>query len=432
MSKVKLTKRVVDAAEPGPARYTIWDSEVRGFGLRVSPSGLKSWLVEYRPGEGGRRTPKKKLTLGPLGKLTPDQARRAAQDALSKVRLGSDPAEEKSVARRAMSFEEVAREFLTAHVAMKRKPRTLEGYRYLLEQLAIPVLGRVKAKDVKRGDVARLHARHSDKPYQANRLLAVISSLFTFAGKRGLVPEGFNPARGVEKFPEHGRERFLTIEELERLGMAIHEAETVGLPWDIDEASPTAKHVPKTAERMTRIGPHAAAALRLYLLTGARLREILHLRWQDVDFERGMMFLPDSKTGRRPIILNAPALELIANLPRLGTYVIAGNNLMKPRADLHRPWRAVAKRAGLTDVRVHDLRHTFASFGAGGGLGLPMIGKLLGHKQAATTQRYAHLDNDPVRRATGAIGATIAAAMKLPQQSGEVVAFERKVKAGEG
>lgn len=426
MAKVKLTKRVVDAARPRAVRYTVWDGEVPGLGLRVSPSGLKSWIIEYRPGEGGRRTPKRKLTLGPLGKLTPVQARSAAQDALSKARLGSDPAEEKNTARRAMSFEDLSAEFLSSHVALKRKPKTLEGYRFLLDQMAVPALGRLKAKDVKRADVAGLHGKHSGKPYQANRMLAAISSLYTFAAKRGVVPEGHNPARGVEKFPEKSRERFLTVEELDRLGAAIREAETIGIPWEIDQASPTAKHVPRKVDRMTIIGSYAAAALRLYLLTGARLREILHLRWEEVDFERGMLFLPDSKTGRKPIVLNAPALEIIASLPRISAYVIAGNDASKPRADLHRPWTAVAKLAGLEEVRIHDLRHTFASFGAGGGLGLPIIGKLLGHKQAATTQRYAHLDNDPLRRATGAIGATIAAAMKIEGAGGEVVPFARK------
>ncbi len=139
-----------------------------------------------------------------------------------------------------------------------------------------------------------------------------------------------------------------------------------------------------------------------------------------------MLFLPDSKTGRKPIVLNAPALEILASLPRIGTYVIAGHNPSKPRADLHRPWKAVAKRAGLEAVRIHDLRHTFASFGAGGGLGLPLIGKLLGHKQAATTQRYAHLDNDPLRRATGGIGSQIAAAMGIAGPGAKILPMSKR------
>src|SRR5262249_53347678 len=149
------------------------------------------------------------------------------------------------------------------------------------------------------------------------------------------VPEGFNPARGIEKFKESRRERFLTGEELERLGVAIREAETCGTPWALDTSKPTAKHAPKSA-RSTKIAPSAAAALRLLLFTGCRLREILHLRWQHVDFERGCLFLPDSKTGRKTVILNAPALSVLNGLERIGLYVVPGHNPEKPRHDLKR------------------------------------------------------------------------------------------------
>jgi integrase len=204
-----------------------------------------------------------------------------------------------------------------------------------------------------------------------------------------------------------------------RLGDAIREAETTGLPYAVDKA----KHAPKEENRRTVIGPHAAAAMRLLILTGARLREILHLRWEHVDFERGMLLLSDSKTGKKSIVLNAPALDVLANLPRVGAYVIAGNSAgtedEQARSDLKRPWAAVSKRAGLEGVRIHDLRHTHASVGAGAGLGLPIIGKLLGHAQASTTARYAHLDADPLRRASDRIGSHISAAMGDSRQTGE-------------
>jgi integrase len=147
------------------------------------------------------------------------------------------------------------------------------------------------------------------------------------------------------------------------------------------------------------------------IFTGARLREILHLKWDQIDFERGLLLLPTSKTGKKTILLNAPALAILNNLPRAGEYVIAGTSLDKPRADIKKPWKAVSKRAGLTGVRIHDLRHTHASVGAGAGLGLPIIGKLLGHTQAVTTQRYAHLDNDPLRKASERIASYLASAM---------------------
>jgi integrase len=244
--------------------------------------------------------------------------------------------------------------------------------------------------------------------------------MYTFAGRSGVVPEGVNPARRIEQFKEHRRERFLTGKELERLGAAVREAETKGIPWDVDEGRPKAKHLPKAKNRFTRIGPSAAAAIRLLLLTGCRLPEILHLKWEQVDLERGLLLLADSKTGRKTVILNAPALAVLTGLDRLGPYVVPGDDPEKPRADLKRPWEAVGRRAGLEGVRLHDLRHTYASFGAGGGLGLPIIGKLLGHTQASTTQRYAHLDADPLRRASEAIGGRIAAALE-GKRAGSVV-----------
>jgi integrase len=208
------------------------------------------------------------------------------------------------------------------------------------------------------------------------------------------------------------------------------------LPWVVDGSKPTAKHAPKEAKRRTVIDPFAAAAIRLLILTGARLREILKLEWKHVDLERGLLLLPDSKTGAKSIILNAPALAVLAGLKRIGAHVIAGQSAgtagEKPRADLNRPWRSIAKRAGLAGLRIHDLRHTHASFGAGAGLGLPIIGKPLGHTRASTTQRCAHLDNDPLRRASEDIGGRIAAAMgeRVRRAKGEIVALRpaRKIR----
>jgi integrase len=287
----------------------------------------------------------------------------------------------------------------------------------LLERFVLPELGGRRAEQVTTADLAKLHAKMGVRPYQANRMLAVVGSLYAFASRRKLLSHGFNPARGIELFPEQGRERFLTAEELVRLGDAVHEAETVGLPYDVDDGNPKANHGPKEANRRTKIGPHAAAAVRLLILTGARLREILNLKWEHVDLERGLLLLPDSKTGKKAIVLNAPARDILAKLPRLGTYVIAGQSAgmtnEKPRADLNRPWRAIIKHARLEELRIHDLRHTHASIGAGLSLGLPIIGKLLGHTNAATTQKYAHLDSDPLRRASDRIGNRVAAAMGL-------------------
>jgi integrase len=337
------------------------------------------------------------------------------------VAHGHDPAGEKATERSTLTISGLADRFMTDHVEQKRKPGTTVFYRHLLDKVIRPELGATKADKLTRAQVARLHGSLRATPFQANRVLAVIGSMYTFAGRSGIVPEGMNPSRRIDKFKEHRRERFLTGEELDRLGFAIRAAETKGLPWHVDEAKPKSRHLPKANNRFTKIDPFAAAAIRLLLFTGCRLREILHLKWEQVDLERGLLFLADSKTGRKTVILNAPALAVLASLDRLGSYVVPGNDPEKPRADLKRPWEAVSKRAGLSGVRLHDLRHTYASFGAGGGLGLPIIGKLLGHTQASTTQRYAHLDADPLRRASEAIGSQIAAALDGKSRGGSVV-----------
>jgi integrase len=410
----RITKKMVDSLKPTGADYFVWDGALIGFGVRVQPTGSMSYIAKYRAGSG-RGAPTRRVTLGRVGTLTPDEARALARKTLGAVAHGSDPAAVKAAERRASTLREVAEIFLAEHVEAKRKRTTATHYRSLLEKVVLPNLGSRKIEQVTTSDLAKLHAKMRSRPYQANRMLEVIGSLYSFAGKRKILSLGLNPARGIDQYAEKGRERFLTTDELARLGDAVREAETVGLPYEIDRSKPTAKHAPKDANRRTKIGPHAAAAVRLLILTGARLREVLCLKWEHVDLERGLLLLPDSKTGKKAIVLNAPALDILANLPRVGTYVIAGEtagtNDEKPRADLNRPWRAIRKRAGLIGLRIHDLRHTHASVGAGLGLGLPIIGKLLGHTQPSTTARYAHLDTDPLRRASEHIGNRLAAAM---------------------
>ena len=431
MSVVKLAKRAVDALKPSVKSFIAFDETLKGFGVRVLPSGAKSWVIEYRPGGGGRSIGKRRLKLGDTFELTPAEARKMARIALSRVRLGSDPALDRSTARRQMTIAALAEEFIKDHAQAKRKSSTARDYAQVLRKILVPALGGRKVDTVTRSTIGRVHLSLKETPYHANKLLAVVGSMYSFAASRHIVPEGFNPARGIQRYPESHRERFLTAVELDRLGAALREGETIGLPWEINPGKPSAKHIPREANRFTKLSPHAAAAIRLLLFTGCRLGEILHLRWAEVDLERGLLFLPDSKTGRKTVVLNAPAMAILTGLPRLGVYVIAGDDAgaedEKGRSDLKRPWRAVTKRAKLTGVRLHDLRHTHASFGAAGGLGLPIIGKLLGHKQAATTARYAHLDVNPLRRASEHIGSRIAAAMgEFPAKEEQVVVSIQK------
>jgi integrase len=424
MAGQRITKRVVDSLKIKPSEYAMWDATMPGFGVRVRPTGAMSYIVVYRAGSG-RGAPYRRYTIGTIGKITPEKARLRAKGILGAVAHGRDPAGEKTSERGTPTVAELADRFVAEHIEPKRKPGTTVFYRDILNRIVKPELGTAKADKVTRAAMAKVHGKLRATPFQANRTLAVVGSMYAFAARIGAVPEGTNPARKIDKFAEHRRERFLTGADLERLGKAIREAETKGVPWEIDAAKPKAKHLPKAKNRFTKIGPFAAAAIRLLLFTGCRLREILHLRWENVDLERGLLFLPDSKSGRKTVILNAPAMAVLTDLKRIGSYAVPGDDPEKPRADLKRPWEAVARCAGLDGVRLHDLRHTYASFGAGGGLGLPIIGKLLGHTQASTTQRYAHLDNDPLRRAAESIGGRIKAAMD-GKASANVVAMKTR------
>ena len=297
MTKLKLTKRVVKSSLPRATRYTVFDTEIRGFGLRVFPSGKTSWVFEYK-NEGGRRATTKRLTIGKTDEFTPDEARKIADKFRSRVKVGQDPQAAKVNDRVAMKVSELAEQFLAKHVAPKRKRGTKVLYEDILNRIVIPELGAKRAKDVTRAELAKLHLDWSHTPFQANRLLAVVASMFTFAGKSGLVPEGYNPARGIDRYTETRRERLLSVDELERLGIAIREAETTGIAWEIDLTKKT-KHVPKE-NRPTVIGEHTAAALRLLLFTGARVGEILSLKWEHVDFERGLLLLPIQRPAAEP------------------------------------------------------------------------------------------------------------------------------------
>jgi integrase len=433
MASNRVSKRSVDALRcpPGKDRLFLWDASLSGFGIAAFPSGKKVYVVQFRQGGRSRR-----MTIAEHGRVTPDQARSMAKKILGAVEGGADPIEERRAARGVRTLREVSEEFLRLHVDAKRKERTTAEYRRLLEVYLLPTLGSRPLNAIKRLDLARLHSQLSDTPTTANRCLAVISSLWNWAAARDEVPQDKNPACGIERYREQGVERYLSVDELARLGDALRLAETTGIPWDIDKTKPNSKHLPKSGGG-TKLDPNAIAAIRLLILTGARLREILHAKWDYVDWNRGLLLLPDSKSGKKTIYLSAAALTVLKGLNHLGngSYIIPGSTPRKavsketlengsPRADLKKPWAALARSAGLEGVRLHDLRHSFAATGAGSSLGLPMIGKLLGHSQPATTARYAHLDADPMKRAANIIGDQIVAAMD--RRSAEVVSISSR------
>lgn len=418
MPVIKINRQTVKEIMTPEKTTFYYDGALTGFGMKIAPTGAKSWFVEYRPGAGGRSVTKKRMRIGGM-ELSPDQARTAAEKVLASVSLGGNPAADRAGERAALSVAEIADRFMRDHVRKKRKENSVEGYEGAIETHIKPAIGKKAAEKVTRADLTKLHNSVSEKkedgtggPYAANKMLAVLSKLYNWAGDLGLIKEGTNPTQKIERFYEEQRERFLTGEELERLGAALIEAETIGIPHDVEGDGENSRHRKKAHQRHVVYSPHITGAIRLLLLTGCRLREVLHLRWSEVDFDRGLLFLPDSKTGRKTVVLSEAAINVLKSMPQIGEYVVssesAGTPDEKPRHDIKKPWAAISARAGLKGLRIHDLRHTFASVGAGGGLGLPVIGKLLGHSQASTTQRYAHLDVDPVRRAADIIAGNIA------------------------
>lgn len=421
MPKLRIGRKALTTikAEQNGARQVYYDDELAGFALRVEPSGRMTYFIEYRPGAGGRGVLKKRHNLGTAAELTPEEARKRASELLAVVRLGGDPAADKKQERSIPTMEKFAQRYLEEEAETKLKAGTQRNYKSYISKYISPALGTAKLDKIQPDELARLHRRiGKERPTVANRVIECVGSIFKYAAICGLVPKGHNPAAGITAFKEAARERFLSAAEITKLGDTLARAEGEGLPWKASNS----KHVPKV-KQATIIDRHAAAGIRLLILTGWRLREVLHLKWSEVDFERGVALLADTKTGRRYAVLTAPALVILKELDRLGEYVIAGADKDKPRSDLNRPWRAVRSYAGLDEVRIHDLRHTNASVAASGGVPLAIVGKLLGHNQATTTQRYAHLADDPVRAAADSVGQRIAAA--LNGQSASISRFPK-------
>ena len=378
----KLTKRSVEAAEPRDKDYIIFDSELPGFGIRILPSGKRSYLVQYRVGRAFRR-----MALGQHGILTTEKARAEALKVLAATKEGKDPAAARDKARRDPTVQEFAEQVLNDHAEHHCKPRTVVGYRYYLKAYIAPRIGRLQMGKVARPDIARLHHDLRFAPVQANRSLQFLSKVFNLAELWGLRPDGSNPCRHVEKYQEKKRERYLSRDELARLGEVLRRCEFDGIE-----------------------SQSAINAIRLLIFTGCRLGEIMTLKWDYVDLERSALNLPDSKTGAKTVHIGAPAVDILKQIERLpeNPWVITGTLPGAHLTDLQPPWERIRKRAGIEDVRIHDLRHTFASVAVANGQGLPMIGKLLGHSQVQTTARYAHLAADPVKRAANTVSGEIA------------------------
>ncbi len=380
--KVRINKRADDLATyQGPGGCYLWDDLMPAFGLRIYPTGAKSFVVSYWS-KGRRRF----FTLGRYGQMTVQQARDEAQQVFAQVRKGEGPSTSRREDRHAPTVTDLAERHLKEHAAIHKKPRGALRDRQLWEGRILPNLGRRKVADVTRGEISKLIAGMAETPALANKARTLLGKAFNLAEVWGWRTDGSNPCRHVKRYKEESRERYLSESELHRLGKMLAQAEET---WGTS--------------------PHAIAAIRLLILTGCRSAEILTLRWSEVDFERRSLHLADSKTGKRTVVLNEGALGILQSLERLpdNPHVIPGSKPGSHRATLQNVWIRIRKEAGIEDVRIHDLRHTFASCGVNTGHTLAVVGQLLGHRKILTTQRYAHLADDPVRRAAETIGAKL-------------------------
>lgn len=419
MSSERLTKSFVDKLTPADKPYFVWCGKLAGFGVTVRPTGRKTFIVQYRT--GGRGSKERRKPLGQYGVVTVEQARKAAETYLASASLGTDLVSKKKNDASEMTVADLCDDYML-HGMTTKKESTIKTDVGRINSHIRPLIGnqkisKVTRKDVERvlSDVAKGKTAKDEKTEKGRsivkggkgtvtRTVRLLGAIFTYAVNHGYVEA--NPCAGVKVFPDQTKDRFLNAEEIERLMKTLELAETEGLPWTLNEGAKS-KHRPSQDHMREVLSPHVTEAVRLLFMTGCRLREILHLRWEEVDFEHGLLHLPDSKTGRKTIYLSDVAVEILRGIPNAGEYVIAGSQPDKPRSDLKRPWQRITAHAGLENLRIHDLRHTFASLAVAKNMSLYMVGKMLGHKSPDTTARYAHLSRDPIQRGINEIGEMI-------------------------
>lgn len=396
---MKLSKRTIDAIDTNSDRdIFVWDSDLRGFGVKVSKNGHRTFVLQYRFAGRSRR-----YSICRVGDKTVKEARGEALRLRAQIANGVDPIQARRAVRKVPTVRELAERYVIEHAIPNKKRSSLTGDLLNLKNHVLPKIGSVRITDLRRQDIAELHHRMKDRPIIANRVLQLLSKMFSLAILWGLANE--NPVRGVPRFKENRRERFLSEREFARLGQALRDAEQQNLEMS-----------------------SAIAAIRLLMFTGCRRGEILTLEWGDVDFERDLLWLRDSKTGPRTVPINAPARAVLVALYEKRTsesgWVIGGRHQGKPLVGLHRIWARIRVAAKLPGVRLHDLRHSHASIGAAAGLSLPILGALLGQASPATTARYAHLADDPRRRASDRVGDRIAEILEGGARNAEKASLE--------
>jgi len=360
-----------------------WDRRLAGFGVRAYPSGAKVYIAQARGPDGAKR-----VTLGRHGVLRAGEARRLAARSVGRIVAGQDPAPQRLGTRHSgPTVAEAAEKYLTGYAAVHCKPRTVQLRESVIRVHILPALGSRPLSSLTREDALDLHQRLASTPTQANTVIVTLSQIFLKSQLWGLVPPGTDPCAQVQLYRQRKRERFLTEAEISRLGRVLEEELQHG-----------------------RTLPSAIAAIRLLMLTGCRKNEILTLRWKEVDFKARQLRLRDAKTGPRAVPLSGAAVRLLEGLRRsaAGEWVIEGGKPGTHLKKLGNAWRRLRIRADLQDVRLHDLRHSFASSALALGESLPMIGKLLGHRRIESTARYAHLARGAVREAAERVAGSLA------------------------
>lgn len=375
--KKSITKRNVDALKPGEI---LWDEKLTGFACRCLPSGQKRYVIKYRRGARQRWH-----TIGAHGKWTPDQARSEAKKLFGAIENGADPSQEKQDAARAGTVTDLGERFIERHSKVHKKASSSAEDARIFAKYIRPRLGTLKAREVTRADVADFMEGMRKTPYMANRSLALLSCMFAKGEDLRVDVPVKNPCEGVKRYKEKPRERYLSPVEIKRLGRALRVVDKAG------EAE------------------YFAAFVRLLLLTGARCSEILTAKWEDFEPEYARLLLSDSKTGAKIIYLSVEAIAVIEGLKKQAKnpYLICGSKEGAHLVNVKKPWARLRKAALIGDVRLHDLRHTYASSAVANGLDLYMVGKLLGHRKTQTTARYAHLADNPMRAAAALTGGKI-------------------------
>jgi integrase len=381
MPRLKLTKTVVDSAQPDKNAYELRDAATPGFLLKVTPTGRKVFMVAYVANNGQRRKP----AIGRFGEITVEQARAIAQDWLADVRKGKDPSAEKSAARRAPTVKELFERFITDYSEPRNKPSTVKANRSYGKLYVIPHLGQTKVSDVTRAEISSLMKKMSMFPTNANRVLSAVRKMFNLAEVWGMRPDGSNPCRHVPKFPERGKTRLITDTELKKLYAYLSKAETEGL-----------EH------------PFILLAVRLQFESAARMSEILKLEWAWVDLDNRRIVWPDSKTGGMSKPMSAEAVRLLEAAPRLENSPYVCPSIFDPSRPMskhtyYKGWRRILGRAGLPRIGTHGIRHRSATDIANSGIPVKVGMALTAHKTVTMFMRYVHTEDDPVRAAADAV-----------------------------